>query len=171
MPKRTRWLLYGALFIIAIQFLQPDRTNPVILPGRSLEDHLRVPPDVDTILRKACYNCHSNETQWPWYSRVAPFSWVVGDDVHRGRDDMNFSDWVRHDLEEAAQRLRESCRLAREGHMPPARYRWLHPASRLTQEELNRLCEWAEAQRRGLLPRPSETDGVTRDHPDQGVSQ
>jgi hypothetical protein len=151
MSKRRRWLLIGALFIIAIQFLQPDRSQPVPDQRRSLQAHLEVPPDIESILRRACYNCHSYETDWPWYSRVVPFAWVVGDDVHRGRFDMNFSDWARHDSEEAALRLHESCQLAGEGHMPPGRYRRLHPASRLTRNEIDRLCEWSHQQRLKLL--------------------
>jgi hypothetical protein len=151
MPKRTRWILYGALFIIAIQFLQPDRSNPPVDERRTVQAHLEVPPDVEAILRRACYSCHSDETRWPWYSRIAPFAWVVADDIHRGRFEMNLSNWARHDRDEAAQRLHESCQLAREGHMPPGRYQWLNPASRLSQEEVERLCSWADEQRRKLL--------------------
>ena len=85
----------AALVVFALlQLKQPDRTNPPI------ESEVDAPPEVREILRRACYDCHSHETRWPWYSYVAPVSWWIGDHVEHARKDMNFSRWPTFDLEE-----------------------------------------------------------------------
>src|SRR5271165_2324423 len=81
--KKVVFALIGVL--VLIQFVQPKRTNPPVVPSRSLEAHVPVPPQVSAILKRACGDCHSSETVWPWYSHVAPVSWLVADDVNVGR--------------------------------------------------------------------------------------
>ena len=86
-------LLALAAFLVAIQFFQPQRTNPPTVPSRQVWAHVQVPPEAQNVLKRACSDCHSNQTVWPWYSRVAPISWVVVDDVNAGRRHVNFDDW------------------------------------------------------------------------------
>jgi hypothetical protein len=99
-------------------------------------------PDAETaqLARGACYDCHSNETEWPAYSYVAPMSWLVRSDVEEGRHELNFSRWDEDDGEadDAAEALRE-------GSMPPPQYRLLHPDARLSDEEVDRLVAALEA--------------------------
>ena len=80
--------------------------------------------------RTSCYSCHSNETDWPWYSYVAPMSWLVRSDVERGRDELNFSDWER-DSGEAD----DAVEVIEAGSMPPGRYTLIHREATLTAEE------------------------------------
>ena len=88
----------------------------------------------ERIARDACYSCHSNETDWPVYSYVAPMSWLVRRDVEEGRDDLNFSEWDRddNDADDAAETVEE-------GSMPPSRYTILHPEARLSDDEEREL--------------------------------
>lgn len=86
----------------------------------------------------ACYDCHSNETRWPWYSYIAPFSWLIQNDVEEGRDELNFSTW---DDDGDSDDLYETII---EGTMPPTRYRFLHPAARLTDAEVEQLVTGLE---------------------------
>jgi hypothetical protein len=99
-------------------------------------------PDAQTaaLARDACYDCHSNETEWPPYSYVAPMSWLVRRDVEAGRDELNFSRWDDDDGEadDAAESLAD-------GTMPPSRYDLLHPAARLSDDEVARLVAALEA--------------------------
>jgi hypothetical protein len=99
-------------------------------------------PDADsaTLARGACYDCHSNETEWPAYSYVAPTSWLVRSDVEGGRHELNFSRWDEDDGEadDAAETLLE-------GTMPPRQYQLMHPAARLSDEEVDRLVAALEA--------------------------
>lgn len=121
---------------------------------RSIADHVTVPADVHALLRRACYDCHSGETRWPWYSRVAPVSWWIARDVRHGRSNLDFSRWSTDPDREPtpAQRLRWTCRDIREGAMPPRAYRLVHPEARLTDEEKDAVCAWTRKALRDLVP-------------------
>jgi hypothetical protein len=92
-------------------------------------------PATRVLTKQACFDCHSNETQWPAYASIAPASWLVQYDVEQGRAVLNFSEWRRPQKEaiEAAKKLRE-------GEMPPTAYKWIHPHARLSAAELDRLA-------------------------------
>ena len=134
-----------ALFLIA-QFVQPKRTNPSVVPSRSLQAHVPVPQNVSAILNKACADCHSSQTVWPWYSHVAPVSWVVVDDVKTGRSHINFQDWeAQKSPKEAAEHLSLICKEVREKGMPLLSYRLLHKESRLSSQEIDTICAWSQS--------------------------
>jgi hypothetical protein len=110
-------------------------------------DFLAVPAPVDLLLERACYDCHSAETRWPWDARIAPISWLLVDHVQHGRSNLDFSSWSTDQDREPTppQRLEWICRQTRDGTMPPRLYRLMHRAARLTSEEQDRLCRWTEA--------------------------
>jgi heme-binding protein len=144
---RVKIVIYvlAAIFIIA-QFVQPLRTNPPVVPSRSLEAHVPVPADVMPILKRSCGDCHSSETVWPWYSHFAPVSWLVVDDVNTGRKHINFQDWeAQENPKEAAEHLGLICKEARTKDMPPLSYRLIHKDSRLSNEDTERLCSWSQS--------------------------
>jgi mono/diheme cytochrome c family protein len=96
-------------------------------------------PQTRELAQRACFDCHSNETKWPWYSNVAPISWLVQHDVDEGRHEMNFSEWDKpqHEAHEAAEVIEE-------GEMPMAIYLPLHPEAKLTPEETQQLIKGLE---------------------------
>ena len=135
-----RVLLFGALVLLlaaaAIQMVPVDRTNPPVVSD------VDAPAEVKEVLRRACYDCHSNQTDWPWYSHVAPLSWFVADHVRVGRKDLNFSEWPAFDreLQELAKAdIREQ---VAGGTMPLTSYTWLHPEARLTDAEREVIVAW-----------------------------
>ncbi len=133
-------LSIGVLAVVAfgvIQLIPVDRSNP---PG---ETDIPTSPDVKAILKRACYDCHSNETVWPWYSRVAPVSWLVVWDVRKGREELNFSTWNRYGAEERAKKVKESREEVEDGEMPPWFYVAVHPQARLSTEDRGVLDAWA----------------------------
>jgi len=145
MSRIAKALLALVAIFLAIQIIRPARANPPIDPTRTLQAHVVVPPDVDVLLTRACADCHTNATRWPWYSGVAPVSWLVANDVNEGREHLNFSDWERrHHHEESP--FEEICKQVRDGDMPPWYYRPLHPESRLTPAEVQTLCAWTAGQ-------------------------
>ena len=155
--KLRRTLRIGAatlllLFVVAQFVRRPSRENPPVAPGRILQAHVQVPPDVDAILRRACNDCHSHETRWPPYARVAPVSWLVARDVHGARADLNFSEWGTDPVIEPtpAQRLGGICSDLRKGIMPPREYLFMHPSARVSAEDVERVCQWTVAARQGL---------------------
>ncbi len=130
--------LLGVLLIA--QFKTIQRTNP------PLEGDLAAPPQINTLLRRACYDCHSNETQWPWYTYIAPVSWLIAHDVERGRQELNFSKWGSYYPVTRRRKLQWMGRALREENMPPWTYRILHPGAGLTQHDLMVLQQWIEAE-------------------------
>jgi hypothetical protein len=114
--------------------------------------HVAVSPDVEALLRRACFDCHSHETRWPWYSKVSPVSWYVVHDIEHGLSNLDFSQWSTDPVREPTpvQRLTWICRDIREGLMPPAAYRFMHPAARLSPTEEAAICAWTERARAGL---------------------
>lgn len=96
--------------------------------------------EAEEIARAACYDCHSNETDWPLYSYVAPMSWLVRRDVERGRDELNFSEWDRHDGE-----ADDAAEAVVDGSMPPRQYELMHRGARLSDEDLAILVTALEA--------------------------
>ena len=129
-----------AALAVGIQVVQPDRTNPPSDPAGSFEALVRPSPQAAAIIRRACQNCHSNQTMWPWYSRVAPASWLVADDVHDGRAQLNFSEWTRLSPGVSLRRMRAICKEVKEGDMPPWQYRLLHSESKLAAGDVTALC-------------------------------
>lgn len=127
------------IFLVAAQFVPVDRTNPPV------GEEIVAPAEVMTVLERACYDCHSNETVWPAYSRVAPASWLVVRDVRLGREALNYSTWGRYSAEERAELLEETWEEVEEGEMPMKAYVLLHPAARLTAEDEAVLRAWSRA--------------------------
>lgn len=108
-----------------------------------------VPAPVLTLLETACFDCHSDETAWPWYARVFPASWLVARHVEMGRGQLNFSRWNAYNAIDRADMLDAACEEVREGRMPVPSYRLLHAEARLSDAQVDVLCTWthAEAQR------------------------
>ncbi len=131
-------LLAAAAALAAIQFVPVSRTNPPVTGD------LPAPPEIKALLRAACYDCHSHETAWPWYARVAPVSWLVGHDVKEGRKHLNFSTWDQYtEPRRGAMRLM-AAEEAEEREMPPYYYAWAHPGARLSDEQVKLLAAWFE---------------------------
>jgi hypothetical protein len=139
-------VVVGSLLLV-IQFTGPARSNPVAAQAQNVEAHLQVSPQVATILDRSCNDCHSNKTRWPWYSRVAPVSWLVIDHVNHGRSHLNFSEWGHLDRREAADMLGVICKEVKSGTMPLSSYTPLHPGSKLSAEDVKLLCDWTNSQR------------------------
>ena len=135
-----------ALVFAGVQFVRPARSNPPEVAGRGLEAHARLTPEVETVLRRSCMDCHSNRTEWPWYSQVAPASWLVVDHVNHGRKELNFSDWARLERDEATFMLGLMCKEAQAGSMPMPSYTLLHRDARLSGDDVKTLCDWARAE-------------------------
>jgi Haem-binding domain len=140
LPMKKRIVGIILLLLVAfaaIQFIPIDRSNPPI------EVEISVPSEVKTVLQSACYDCHSNETTWPWYSHIAPISWLVAHDVHAGRDDLNFSTWNRYSTKQQVEKLKETLEEVEEGKMPPWLYLAVHRDVQLSDRERVALQTWA----------------------------
>src|SRR5271170_7385036 len=97
------------VLLVAGQLVPVDRRNPGIDPSRTIYATEKVPAPVQAVLARSCQNCHSNQTSWPWYSYVAPVSWMVADDVHSARRKMNFSEWAGYPAKKREEKLEDIC--------------------------------------------------------------
>lgn len=133
-----KYVLIGSLGLAAAIQLVPygrDHTNPPVTQEVQWDS-----ATTRDLAKRACYDCHSNETQWPWYSHVAPVSWLVQRDVDEGREKLNFSEWDKPQKE-----AHEAAEAVREGEMPMWIYLPTHPEARLTDAEKQALITGLEA--------------------------
>ena len=144
--RAARWLLLVILVVfIGAQVYRPDRSNPPSTPGASLVAHAT--PEVAAILDRACRDCHSNETRWPWYTNVSPTSWLVANHVHHGREHLNYSEWTAIDEDDRDKLLGGICSLAERGRMPLPSYLLIHRDAKLSPADVKTLCAWTEKMR------------------------
>jgi hypothetical protein len=134
--------LKGAAAVIAvaalIQLVPVKRDNPPV------KTEVAAPPGVKSILERSCYDCHSNRTVWPWYSYVAPVSWLVANDVRGGRREVNFTDWPFFDQGEQEHILSHIVKQVQRRSMPLPIYLVMHPKARLTEADRQTLIDWAK---------------------------
>ncbi len=149
--------LAAALPILSLQFLPRAKSiNPPVARGQRIEENLQIPAPVSALLYQACGNCHSNLTKWPWYSHLAPMSWLIAGDVNAARDVMNFSDWAAGpgaSADQAIPWLGLICADVQAGRMPPSRYLILHPEARLSPGATAALCDWTKLESARLTGR------------------
>jgi hypothetical protein len=146
-------IVLGAVIavVLVIQFIPVNRTNPKV------EGEVVTPDTVHAILAKACYDCHSNQTEWPWYTYVAPVSWWVSDHVTEGREHLNFSTWSQYDDEKQIEKLDEIWDEVEEGKMPLKNYVRLHSEARLSDQDRSVLHRWTMDERAVLEQVPSDS--------------
>jgi hypothetical protein len=133
--KRALLIIFSILIIM--QFFQVDKENKEI--DTTLE--IKAPDNIMTMLKNACYDCHSNQTKWPWYSNIAPFSWAINTHVKYGRKSLNFSTWEEYSLEEKNKKMKEVFRTAY-ASMPLSSYIRFHEEADLTREQRTQIRDW-----------------------------
>jgi hypothetical protein len=131
--------------IVAVQLIRPARTNPPTDPSRTLAASMPVPPAAQSVLERSCRDCHSNDTRWPWYSNVAPMSWMLIDHVNSGRRHFNYSDWAGYAPEKSRKVLHDICEETQQGSMPVGSYTLIHRDARLSDADVQTLCAWTKA--------------------------
>ncbi len=138
--KRVVKVLAGlGVVLIAIQFVPVERDNP---PEEGL---IAGPPEVVEVLARSCFDCHSNRTRWPWYSHLAPVSWLVAGDVHEGRSRLNFSTWELYDAARREDMGREIWQEVERGDMPLGMYLVMHDEARLDPQSMDTIRAWSRA--------------------------
>jgi len=137
-------LIFGGFLISAIA--RSNDPTTAASAGRTLPKEFAAPAPVRAIIQRACLDCHSDQTVWPWYSQIPPISRQIQADVASGRESMDFSSWSDYSPEERRAFAIEIAQTAASGTMPPARYVWLHHEAKLSDSDRELLTEWARAQ-------------------------
>ena len=134
------------LSFIVIQFIRPDFTNPPVNQAETLDSATEVPENVKAILKRSCADCHSNETKYPWYSKIQPSAWFLKDHIDEGRREMNLSVWKTYEPRRQRKKLSEICEQVQSKEMPLPSYLWIHWDSKMSDEDIKTLCAWTEAE-------------------------
>ena len=152
MNKTAKKILIGLLIIfVIIQLIPANRPDTNTDLSNDLITTENVPDEVAAILHKACYDCHSNQTRYPWYSYVAPVSWLVAKDTREGREELNFSEWNTLSKRKKIKILDEMGEEVEEGEMPMKIYTIIHRDANLMDQERETLINWTKEQTNKLL--------------------
>jgi hypothetical protein len=134
--------LLGAFLII--QFIPSGLPGNNPAEGFDLVTRNNVHPEIATILRSACYDCHSQEVKFPWYSYVAPVSWQVAKDINNGREHLDFSNWEQLSKRKKVKMLAEISEVVGSGEMPLRIYKVTHSDANLSSEQRQQIVDWAD---------------------------
>lgn len=145
---------------VVIQAFRPARTNPPIDAKQELAATANVDANVRSIIDRSCNDCHSNRTVWPWYSEVAPVSWLLGSDVDGGRRHMNFSEWGTYPGYKHKDLLDKMCKEVTSHGMPLWQYLLVHRNAALSDSDRQAICSWTKeaAQSAALVDRFPHTE-------------
>lgn len=137
-------LLPILIVFITIQFIQPVRnTSGQVLPT-DISNIYNIPPDVSTLINNSCYDCHSNNTNYPWYSNIQPVGWLLEADVKNGKSKLNFSEFGSLSSRRQISKLRNIENRIKDGTMPIKVYQIMHPNAQLTEEDKQLLIDWIQ---------------------------
>ena len=143
MIKKVAYILLAILIII--QFIRPARNISSAEQVNHISKKYTVPANVNTVLEKACNDCHSNNTVYPWYTNIQPVGFWMDDHVKDGKDELNLSEFLTYSPKKARHKMEEVVDMVKEGEMPLDSYTWIHTEAKLTQEEKTALTDWASA--------------------------
>lgn len=137
-------LIVLLIVFIVIQFFRPEKNLSDTIPATDFIAMTNPSPAIETTLRSACYDCHSNNTNYPWYNEIAPVSFMIAEHIKDGKKHLNFSEWGTYSAKKKAHKLEELVEEVEEGHMPESSYTWMHADANLTKEQVAELNNWAE---------------------------
>lgn len=151
MRKRFKIIfLILLLVIIVIQFFQPEKNSSDDYSKHIISTE-QVPENIKTVLTNACLDCHSNSTNYQWFHKPAPLSWMVNKHIVKGKEELNFSEWGDFDIYDKIGTLEEMCKEAERKTMPLKSYTAIHRKAKLSDEQIAELCAWAEKLSEDLL--------------------
>lgn len=146
MKKKVLYSLVA--IIIVIQFIRIDKTNPDINSADDFIEITKPSEDIAILLKSACYDCHSFESTYPWYSNIVPVSWWVKHHINEGREELNFSKWSTYDAKKKDHKLEEIIEEVEEGEMPLKPYPITHPEARLSDSQKEEFIGWIKQIRK-----------------------
>ena len=135
-------LIVLVVAFVIIQFFRPAKNVSAAVTEKDITRMYTVPDSVLTILQKACYDCHSDNTRYPWYFNIQPVAWWMNDHINDAKKELNFSEFSNRTLVKQAKKLKKCAKEVQEGGMPLESYTWEHKDAVLTDQEKNLLIDW-----------------------------
>lgn len=152
MKRKLQWIgISAAIGFILIQFVTPEKTNPAVDQSLTIAAQAEFTPPISTMIKASCFDCHSNETRWPWHCYIAPVSWLVADDVTSGRRHLNFSEWGKYPKSKKVLKLGQIYEQVSKGEMPLWKYLIMHPNAKLSAADRDSILNWTERERDSLM--------------------
>ena len=136
-----------AIGFATAQLYRPNRTTAAIVPAETLEATTEVPENVAQVLQRSCNDCHTNQTNYPWYANITPVNWLLAGHIEEGRQKLNFSVWNTYDAKKKARKFDQICDQVIGGEMPHFQYLWMHRDAKLSDDDKKLLCSWSEAEK------------------------
>lgn len=133
---------------IGIQFIRIDTNNPKVNIEQDFCTVSKPSPELISIIKSSCYDCHSDETKYPWYSNIVPISWVIKKHIDEGKSHLNFSVWASYNEKKSDHKLEECVDEVKEGEMPMGLYTLFHPEARFTENQKNNLIDFFDSLRK-----------------------
>ncbi len=137
-------IVFLLVLFVAMQFYRPEKNQAQGDHTALFLTETNPPKDVKVILKQTCYDCHSNNTKYPWYNNIAPVSYWMAEHVKDGKKHLNFSDWQNYSVKKKDHKLEEVIEMVEEGEMPLNEYTWTHDEAKLTETQRHAIIEWAK---------------------------
>jgi hypothetical protein len=147
--KKQIFLTLLVLFVI-IQFIRPTRNVGIADTPNDITHFSAMSPDVKTILETSCYDCHSDHTNYPWYTNIQPVGWWMQDHVDEGKRGLNFSQFTKYGIQKKMRRFKQISNEVNDDGMPLNSYLWIHTNAKLSDEQKKMVSEWAMENRKQL---------------------
>jgi len=128
--------------LVVIQFITIDKTNPVVDSSKDFITLTNPPQEIGMMIKSSCYDCHSHHTKYPWYTNVAPVSWIIKNHIDVGRSHLNFSAWSEYDSRKQNHQLEECIEVVENSEMPLIPYTLAHSEANLSDEQRKILVNW-----------------------------
>ena len=141
--KKIGLILLGAL--VLIQFIRPEKNQSTVNPDQQLTSRYPIPDSVNIILQKACMDCHSNNSHYPWYASVQPIAWWLDEHIRDGKKHLNFDEYTHRSLRYQFHKMEETIEMVKTEEMPLSSYTWTHTEARLTKAERIAITQWAQS--------------------------
>ncbi|MEO6964150.1 MAG: heme-binding domain-containing protein [Puia sp.] len=135
---------------IAIQFFRPERNNSTAMLSTDITRLYAVPQNIQQILQKACTDCHSNNTEYPWYNYIQPMAWFLQDHINEGKKELNYSEFGTYRIARQNKKMDETIKEIKDNDMPLSSYTFMHPSARLTDAEKEILYDWCKSIQENL---------------------
>jgi len=143
--------LFLFVVLVIIQFIRPSENHSDKLSKNDITLHYTVPDTVLAILKTSCYDCHSNNTRYPWYNKIQPVAWWLSSHVKDGKRELNFSEFASYPLTKQAKKIKNTVREVKGGEMPLDSYLWIHKDAKLEQGQKDTLIQWANSLQQTIL--------------------
>lgn len=146
-----RILLIILIVLVIGQFIRPPHNNGTAASATDITHVVAVPDSVMQLLKTSCYDCHSNHTNYPWYSKITPVNWWLYNHIQEGKRELNFSTFATGTFKRKNKKLQETAEQIKKHEMPLDSYLWIHTEAKLNDAQRKMIIDWANAARQQVM--------------------